>query len=156
MEAKSGQYLTFFLNRQAYGVPIGTVREINRMSEITVVPETPVFVSGVMNLRGKVIPVINLRLRLGLPEIPYTKETCIIIIEGQSGQVGMIVDSVNAVIELTENQIEPRPVMGDSSKLGYVMGMGKVENQVIVLLAIVECLSMAHISGINKELSQAG
>src|SRR4051794_20245968 len=81
IEAKPGQYLTFVLNNRAYGVPIGTVREINRVSDITPVPQTATFVAGVMNLRGKVIPVVNLRLKLGMPQIEHTKETCIIVIE---------------------------------------------------------------------------
>lgn len=145
-DAKPGQYLTFQLNGQAYGVPIGTVREINRVSEITPVPQTPHFVAGVMNLRGKVVPVVNLRLRLAMAQIGYTKETCIIVIEGDSGQVGMIVDSVNAVIELSQAQIEPTPTMGEDGKMGYVMGMGKLDEQVIVLLEIVQCLSKESLS----------
>lgn len=139
--AKPGQYLTFVLNSQLYGVPIGTVREINRLSEITPVPKTPVFVAGVMNLRGKVIPVVNLRLKLGFQETQHTKETCIIVIETAVGQVGMIVDSVRGVIELVSNQIEPTPNLGNSSETEFVMGMGKLENTVIILIDIVRALS---------------
>jgi len=145
-EAKAGQYLTFHLNGQAYAVPINTIREINRVSEITPVPQTPMFVAGVMNLRGKVIPVVNLRMRLGLPKIAYTRETCIIVIEGDAGQVGMIVDSVNSVIDLAVQQIEP-PTVGGAGENSFVMGMGKLESQVIVLLAIVRCLSKDALDG---------
>lgn len=139
--AQPGQYLTFMLDGQSYGVPIGAVREINRMSEITPVPKTPEFVSGVMNLRGRVIPVVNLRLKFSLLYQEATKDTCIIVIESGSGQVGVIVDSVRAVAHMTKEQIEPTPTLGDSSQLSFVTGMGKVENKVIILLDIVDALS---------------
>ena len=139
--AQPGQYLTFVLRSQSYGVPIGTVREINRVADITAVPQTPFFVAGVMNLRGKVIPVVDLRLKFGLELAAHTRQTCVIVIEGDSGQVGMIVDSVSGVIDLKSEQIEPAPVLGDSARLNYVLGMGKVENTVIILVDIVKALS---------------
>src|SRR4051812_5909453 len=105
-DAKPGQYLTFMLNTQAYGVPIGSVREINRVVEITVVPQTPFFVAGVMNLRGRVIPVVDLRLRFNFPATPHTRHTCIIVVEGTQGQFGAIVDSVIGVVDFADNQIE--------------------------------------------------
>ena len=144
--AKPGQYLTFVLKGQTYGVPIGTVREINRVSEITPVPQTPPFVSGVINLRGKVIPVVNLRVKFGLEFAQYTKGTCVIVIEGSCGQVGIIVDAVNAVFELNANQIEPTPTLGDESKLAFITGMGKVDDHVIILLDVVEALSKDQLS----------
>lgn len=144
--AKPGQYLTFVLNSQLYGVPIGTVREINRLSEITPVPKTPNFVAGVMNLRGKVIPVVNLRTKLGFEQAAHTKETCIIVIETVVGQVGMIVDSVRGVIELVANQIEPTPNLGNSAETEFVLGMGKLENTVIILIDIVKALSSTQLA----------
>ena len=143
--AQPGQYLTFCLKSQAYGVPIGNVREINRLTDITAVPQTPFFVAGVMNLRGKVIPVVNLRLKFGLEETAHTRQTCIIVIEGDTGQVGMIVDSVSGVIDLKAEQIEPAPVLGDSNRLSYVLGMGKVEASVIILVDIVQALSKVEL-----------
>ena len=145
-EAKPGQYLTFILKSQPYGVPIGAVREINRVSDITPVPQTPSFVAGVINLRGKVIPVVDLRLKFGMDAAPRTKATCTIVIEGTDGQVGMIVDSVSGVADLTAAQIEPTPVLGDQEKLSFVMGMGKVENQVLILLDIVHALSKENLT----------
>lgn len=139
--AKPGQYLTFALKNQLYGVPIGTVREINRLSDITPVPRTPDFVAGVMNLRGKVIPVVNLRRKLEFQATEDTKSTCIIVIETAVGQVGMIVDSVSRVIELVAAQIEPTPNLGNSSQTEFVLGMGKVEDKVIILIDIVKVLS---------------
>jgi len=147
--AKPGQYLTFALNAQLYGVSIGTVREINRVSEITPVPRTPDFVAGVMNLRGKVIPVVNLRMKLGFEAIPHTKETCIIVIETTLGQVGMIVDSVSGVIELSSTQIEPTPNLGDTNT-EFVLGMGKVENKVIILIDIVRALSTQQLNEVAE------
>jgi purine-binding chemotaxis protein CheW len=153
--AKPGQYLTFVLNQQLYGVPIGTVREINRMSDITPVPKTPNYVAGVMNLRGKVIPVINLRTKLNFESISATKETCIIVIETQVGQVGMIVDSVSGVIELVSTQIEPTPNLGNTSETEFVLGMGKVENKVVILIDIVRALSHNQLADL-RELSHDG
>lgn len=144
--AKPGQYLTFMLKSQLYGVPIGAVREINRVTDITNVPQTPKFVAGVMNLRGKVVPVVDLRLKFGMESTEQTKQTCIIVIESDSGQVGMIVDSVSGVIDLSANQIEPAPVMGNEEKLAFVMGMGKIENAVLILVDIVQALSKDHLS----------
>src|SRR5690606_10170186 len=102
MKMKGGQYLTFKLQNLSYGVGIENVREINRMSEIATVPEAPKFVAGVMNLRGKVITVVDLRKRLDMPEAEATKETCIIVVEAEIGHVGVIVDSVQAVIHLQD------------------------------------------------------
>jgi purine-binding chemotaxis protein CheW len=145
-----GQYLSFILNNQSYGVPIGTVREINRVADITAVPQTPSFVAGVMNLRGKVIPVVDQRLKFGLPQAAHTRQTCIIVIESDCGQVGTIVDSVSGVLVLTREQIEPAPVMGNSHDLKFVTGMGKVDNTVLILVDIVDALSKEQLSGIAK------
>lgn len=154
-QAAPGQYLTFVLKSQAYGVPIGTVREINRVTDITTVPQTPSFVAGVMNLRGKVIPVVDLRLKFGFESAAHTRQTCIIVIEGEAGQVGMIVDSVSGVIDLVAAQIDPPPVMGDESKLGFVMGIGKVENNVLILVDIVQTLSKEELTSIGVKADAA-
>lgn len=154
--AQPGQYLTFVLSQQLYGVPIGAIREINRMSEITPVPKTPSFVAGVMNLRGKVIPVVNLRKKLNFEPIETTKETCIIVIEAFDGQVGMIVDSVSGVIELASNQIEPTPNLGNLVDTEFVLGMGKIENKVIVLIDIVKVLSNHQINELTVRETQIG
>lgn len=147
--AQPGQYLTFLLSRQAYGVPIATVREINRVSEITPVPQTPTFVAGVMNLRGKVIPVVDLNMKFGFEKARHSKETCIIVIEGADGQIGTIVDAVSGVVELTAAQIEPPPTMGDMTKLSFVIGMGKYEDTVVILVDAVLALARANLIGIT-------
>lgn len=140
-KAKPGQYLTFQLMSEQYGVPIEAVREINRVGEITPVPRTPDFVKGVMNLRGKIIPVINLRVRFGMDSLEYTRDTCIIVIDCDFGQVGMIVDAVKEVADLNENQIEPPPVLGNEKTLSFVRGMGKLDDRVIILVDVVLALS---------------
>ena len=141
-----GQYLTFHLKQQCYGVPIGHVREINRFTEITPVPQTPSFVAGVMNLRGKVIPVVDLRVKFGLEIAKQTKNTCIIVIDSDSGHVGMIVDFVSGVIDLTSEQIEPTPEVGDAKKLRHVTGMAKVNATVLILIDIALALSAEELT----------
>ena len=139
--ADAGQYLTFQLAGQAYGLPIASVREINRVSDIAPVPQAAAFVAGVINLRGKVIPVVDLRLKFGIEEIAATKETCIIVIESDHGQVGTIVDAVRGVLELAAAQIEPPPMLGDDDRLSFLIGMGKVDEHVVVLVDVAAALS---------------
>lgn len=150
----SKQYLTFYLKSQLFGVPIGAVREINRLSEITPVPQTPSFVAGVINLRGKVIPVVDLRLKFSMDIGPHTRQTCIIVIEADIGQVGMIVDSVSGVIDLADNQIEPRPTMGDEDKLAFVLGLGKIDNTVIILVDIIKALGRDEFTKIYSQIER--
>ncbi len=141
IKAKPGQYLTFQLMSEQYGVAIETVREINQFGEITPVPRTPEYVKGVMNLRGKIIPVVNLRVKFGMGPQDTTRDTCIIVIDTEIGQVGMIVDSVKEVVDLQENQIEPPPILGNEHAMSFVRGMGKVDNRVVILVDIVSVFS---------------
>ncbi len=146
--AKPGQYLTFQLNQEQYGLPISAVREINRLAEITPVPKTPAFMKGVMNLRGKIIPVIDLRLKFCLTANTHTRDTCIIVIESNIGQVGMIVDSVREVADLKESQIEPAPALGTSESAKFIRGMGKIDQTVIILVDVVSALSKENLAEI--------
>jgi purine-binding chemotaxis protein CheW len=125
---------------------VKTVREINPMTDITPVPRTAAFVAGVMNLRGKIIPVIDLRLKLGLEPSPPTRSTCIVVVdieEDSQGNhfMGVIVDAVSSVIELQASQIEPAPVIGASPQLQFVIGMGKLDELVLILLDVAATLS---------------
>ncbi|WP_413944294.1 chemotaxis protein CheW [Bdellovibrio sp. HCB-162] len=139
------QYLTFTVDKQNYGVQISAIREINRISEITKVPEAPAYVAGVMNLRGKVIPVVTLRLRMKLAETDVTKETCTIVVETKAGQVGVIVDSVSSVINLDKKDVDETPVpQGDEN---YIIGVGKLENGMVLLVDIEKCLGSELIFG---------
>jgi len=156
--APSGQYLTFLLRGQVYAVSIGTVREINRVGEITPVPQAPSFVAGVINLRGKVIPVVDLRLKFGLPFTEFTRETCIVVIEVDHGQVGTIVDSVSGVVDFSDGQIEPAPDIGGNAGDSFIIGMGKMEGQegkVCVMVNIMLAVGREELSRLAGQRNSA-
>ena len=119
MTARDGKYLTFTLVEEEYGIGILKIKEIIGLMAITTVPQTPQFVKGVINLRGKVIPVVDLRLRFGMDAIDYTERTCIIVVEvdGQADtiQIGIVVDSVSEVLNIKEEEIEDTPTLGSLS-----------------------------------------
>jgi purine-binding chemotaxis protein CheW len=137
---RDGKYLTFSLAGEEYGIGILKIREIIGMMPITSVPETPHHVKGVINLRGKVIPVIDLRLRFGMSENAYTERTCIIVVEirGAAGvlQVGIVVDAVSEVLNIKVEDIEDPPCFGVRLKTDYILGMAKMGKGVKLLLDI--------------------
>ena len=137
---KGGKYLTFKLANEEYGVEILKVREINGVMAITSVPQMPTYMKGVINLRGKVIPVIDLRLKFGLDEIEQTEETCIIVVD-VGREIGIIVDTVSEVLDVIGDNIEPPPSMGGSVDTSFILGMGKVGEEVKILLDINKVLS---------------
>lgn len=136
-----GKYLTFVLCDEEYGLEILKVREIISMIDITPVPQTPDFIKGVINLRGKVIPVIDLRIKFGMPETDYTKETCNIVVDVQGLLMGIVVDTVSEVLDIEEADIEPPPSFGSKVRTDFILGMGKVKGKVKILLAIDKILS---------------
>lgn len=152
--AKPGQYLTFKLKTEFYGVAIENVREINRVGEITPVPKTPHFIKGVMNLRGKIIPVVNLRERFGLSAESYTRDTCIVVIDTPMNQIGLIIDSVKEVVTLEAKHIEAAPTLGESKATDFIIGMGKYDDKVIILVDIVSVFNETQIVSLKK-LSQS-
>jgi len=137
---KEGKYLTFSLAGEEYGIGILKVREIIGMMPVTPVPRTPDFVKGVINLRGKVIPVIDLRLRFGLEAAAYTERTCIIVVEilGDAGAVpmGIVVDAVSEVLSIRGGDIENTPAFGVKLNTDFILGMAKTEGSVKILLDI--------------------
>jgi len=145
MGDKEGKYLTFTLAEEEYGIGILKIKEIIGMLPITSVPQTPEFVKGVINLRGKVIPVMDLRLRFGMPSIDYTERTCIIVVEigGQAGTilVGIVVDAVSEVLNIKGDDIEKTPTFGTKLNTDYILGMAKMEGGVKILLDIDQVLS---------------
>ena len=148
----STQYLTFLIDRQVYGIEISAIREINRISEITKLPEAPSHVSGVMNLRGKVIPVVSLRLRMKLSEVESTKETCTIVVDTNAGQVGFVVDGVQSVMSLESSDVDGTPVhQGDRS---YIRGIGRIESGMVILIDIEKCLGDVAVDHRNENTSQ--
>jgi len=147
---KEGKYLTFVLCEEEYGLEILKVREIMGLLDVTPVPQTPAFVKGVINLRGKVIPVVDLRLKFGMPEVEYTKETCIIVVDVGALLMGIIVDTVSEVIEIKEEEIEPAPSFGEKVDVKFILGMGKIKGKVKILLDIDRVLSSEELSAVEK------
>ena len=147
---KEGKYLTFTLANEEYGIGILKIKEIIGMMAITTVPQTPEFVKGVINLRGKVIPVVDLRLRFGMGEIDYTERTCIIVveIESQTGLVliGIVVDSVSEVLNIKGEEIEDAPSFGAKLNTEWIRGIAKTEGGVKILLDIDRVLRSEDIS----------
>lgn len=140
VQALAGKYLTFSLGSEEYGVGILKVREIIGVMEITAVPHTPHYIKGVINLRGRVIPILDLRLKFGMPPKEYDERTCVIVVEVQghnsSVQVGMVVDSVSEVVNIATAEIEPAPAMGSSAESQNILGMAKVKGGVKILLNV--------------------
>jgi len=138
--AKEGKYLTFTLNEEEYGISILKVKEIIGMMAITSVPQTPDFVKGVINLRGKVIPVVDLRLRFNMPPMDYNERTCIIVAEiGDDSEtilMGTVVDSVSEVMNIKGEDIEKTPSFGTEVDTEFILGMAKMEGGVKILLDI--------------------
>lgn len=136
----AGKYLTVVLDNEAYGIAVLKVREIIRMQKITPVPQMPAFVKGVINLRGRVIPVVDLRVKFGL-KAEFAERTCIVVVQvklpsEQTVQMGLIVDSVEEVVTLTAGEIEPTPDFGTRLSTAYLLGMAKVKGAVKTLLDI--------------------
>ena len=136
----AGKYLSFFLSKEEYGIQILKVREIIGMVDVTPLPRTPDFVRGVINLRGKIIPVIDLRLKFGMEPTDYTNETCIVVVdvgrEGESAvQVGCIVDTVSEVLTVESEQFETAPRCANAAG-DYIAGLGKLKDRVLILLDI--------------------
>jgi len=154
MVDKEGKYLTFTLANEEYGIGILKIREIIGMMPITSVPRTPEFVKGVINLRGKVIPVMDLRLRFEMEEMEYTERTCIIVveIERQAGtvQIGAVVDSVSEVLNVGGTDIEETPSFGTKLDTEYILGMAKIEGGVKILLDIDEVLNDEEVAVLQK------
>ena len=145
MTDKEGKYLTFSLASEEYGIGILKIKEIIGMMPITSVPQTPEYIKGVVNLRGKVIPVMDLRLRFGMPAMDYTERTCIIVVEisGQAGtvQVGVVVDAVSEVLNVKSEDIAPTPCFGTKLNTDYILGLAKTGGGIKILLDITRVLS---------------
>ena len=150
---KVGKYLTFSLADEEYGIGILKVKEIIGMMPITSVPRTPQFVKGVINLRGKVIPIVDLRAKFGMESIPYTERTCIIVVEIDSNDatvlIGIVVDAVSEVLNIHGDDIEDTPAFGTHLDTQYIMGMAKMEGGVKILLNIDQVLSSKEIQNLQ-------
>ncbi|MEJ5359177.1 MAG: chemotaxis protein CheW [Desulfobacterales bacterium] len=153
----SGKYLTFSLAGEHYGIRIMKIKEIIGIMPITFVPQTPPQVKGVINLRGKVIPVVDLRLAFGLEQKDYIDRTCIIVVEvaGEAGvvQIGIVVDTVSEVMSLRAEDIEPPPAFGGSVKTEYILGMAKSGDGVKILLDIDRVLTKGASESLPEQMA---
>ena len=154
MTVKTGKYLTFTLEEEEYGIGILKIKEIIGMMPITSVPRTPEYVKGVINLRGKVIPVIDLRLKFDMESIEFSERTCIIVVEIDSEAatvlIGIVVDAVSEVLNIKEEEIEETPTFGTKLNTDYILGMAKMEGGVKILLNIDKVLNSEEISSLEK------
>ena len=147
---REGKFLTFELGEEEYGVEILTVREIIGVMSITTVPQTPDYMKGVINLRGKVIPVIDLRLKFTMEEREHTQETCIIVVEVNNTLIGIVVDNVSEVLEIKKEEIEAAPSFGQSIDTKFIMGLGKAKKKIIILLDIEKVLSSEELKMVEQ------
>lgn len=148
-----GKFLTFFLAGEEYGIEILKVHEIIGLMPITRVPRTPDFMRGVINLRGKVIPVVDLRLKFDVAVKEATSKTCIIVVRVQGIEMGIVVDAVSEVIDIDSQDIEPAPSFGAEVNTDYILGIGKSQGKVKILLDIDQALSSGDV--VNMQLGAA-
>lgn len=150
------KYLSFFLGNEEYAMEILSVREIIGLMDITPLPQTPEYVKGVINLRGKIIPVIELRSKFNLTSVEYTEQTCVIVVEVGSDDgsepfaMGLIVDSVREVLDICKDAVEPPPTFGCNIPLSYIEGIGKVKEKVIVLLNVDQIVTSAEVEKLRR------
>jgi purine-binding chemotaxis protein CheW len=155
-DERAGKYLTFMIGKEEFGVAVLKVREIMGIQDITAVPQTPPYLKGVINLRGKVIPVIDLRLKFGLPSIDYTQRTCIIVVQVKTEAalllMGIVVDEVSEVLTMAPGDIEDTPDFGSNVATTYILGMAKIKGRVKILLDINEVLTSQEVHGLQALL----
>lgn len=153
------QYLTFTLERELFALDIASVREVLELVNITRVPRTPDYIRGVINLRGRAVPVVDLKLKFGMGATTRTVNTCIIIVEvsldGEATVLGALADSVQEVYEMESSQIEPPPRMGTPIKGDFIRGMGKAGEQFIIILDINKVFTSLELAGLAQSLGEA-
>lgn len=146
------QYLTFQLGSEVFGIDVFNVREILEFTSVTKVPKTPDYMTGVINLRGSVVPVLDMRLKFGLERTEKTVNTCIVVVEvsleGESLIIGALVDAVQEVFELDPNLIEPAPRIGSQLRTEFIKGMGKKDNGFIIILEIAKIFSFEELASV--------
>ncbi len=150
------QYLTFMLGNDAYAMGILSIKEIIEYTTMTEVPLMPACVRGVINLRGAVVPVLDLQVRFGQPVSPVTKRTCIVIVEvpGPEGQqvMGVVVDAVNEVLDIDASDIEPPPTFGARIRSDFISGMGKIRGKFVILLNVDSVLDLDDLQALSQAL----
>lgn len=154
-DSLGGKYLTFILRGEEYGLEILKVQEIIGMMDITPVPRTPDFIRGVINLRGKVIPIIDLRLKFGMEAAAQTDQTCVIVVQAHGVQMGIVVDQVSEVLDIAAEDIEDAPSFGADVNSDYILGIGKSEGRVKLLLDIDRVLTTEDLDALNSGVMDA-
>lgn len=154
-DTQKDKYLTFCIGKESFGFSIRFVTEIIVIHRITEVPDTPAFVRGVINLRGKVIPVMDVRHRFGLELKDYDERTCIIVVDHSDTAVGLIVDTVKEVVDIPESEIDPPPRTHSGIETGYIQGMGKIGKQVTILLDLEKVLFVKELKASRKAVSSS-
>lgn len=156
MSIQGGRFLSFLLGKEVYGIPIKKAKEIIGMMEITHIPKLQGYIKGVINLRGKIIPIIDLRLRLGMEEQAYTERTCIIIVEVNTHQnqrlMGITVDAVSEVVTIQTDDIENPPEFDTQVEGSFLTGLGKTKERVIMIMEIEKILNPKELAGFKQEL----
>ena len=156
--AASGQYLMFLLDNGSFAIDINAVREIIQYGQMTPVPLMPDFVRGVINLRGAVVPVIDLQARFGKPPAKVGKKTCIVIFdsyrEGERVELGLMVDAVSAVIDIATSQIEPPPQFGGAVRREFIKGMGKVAENFVIILEPHKALDVQEMADLCEQAQE--
>ena len=152
-DTQANKYLLFNIADEVYGIWIGNVKEIIEMQKITEVPDVPEYIKGVINLRGRVVPVMNLRVRFGMEEKPYDDRTCMIIVNIDNSSMGFIVDTVAEVHEIPGKDIEPPPnFRTDSERERYISGLGKVGDEVKILIDAKKVLQEKELKLIKNKI----
>ena len=153
-DTQKDKYLTFHLAGEDYGMEIRYVNEIIGIQNITEVPDMPEFIRGVINLRGKVIPIMDVRARFGLEFREYDDRTCIIVVNVDSTEVGLVVDEVSEVADIPESQVEPPPKTSKDKENSYIQGMGKINDNVKILLDVHKLLYTAEMQELANNLDE--
>ncbi|WP_029915376.1 chemotaxis protein CheW [Pelobacter seleniigenes] len=153
-DTQKDKYLTFHLAGEDYGIEIRYVIEIIGIQNITEVPDMPSFIRGVINLRGKVIPVMDVRARFNLKDRDYDDRTCIIVVNVEGTEVGLVVDEVSEVADIPESHVEPPPKTSKDSESSYIQGMGKINNDVKILLDVHKLLYSGEMQELSASLDE--
>ena len=154
------QWVTFFLDNEKYGIKVMQVQEVLRMTEIAPVPGAPQYVLGIINLRGNVVPVVDLCARLGKGRSELSKRSCIVLVEvdtrNERQQLGMLVDEVNEILEIPASHLQPAPDFGTDIRTDFIQAMGRVDDVFMILLDINHVLSVEELSQLDKFGKYAG
>jgi len=150
MVSDEGEYLTFLLGSEEYGIQIMNVQEIRGYDVVTQIPNTPNFIKGVVNLRGKIVPIVDLRIKFKLSDICYNEMTVVIVLNLNGRTVGVVVDGVSDVIELKTSQIEPMPALDTDIDTKYIIGLATYEDRMLILVAIEELMASQEMGLIDE------